>query len=105
MSVNGKFKDFTTSDLIEEADKFRVGTAEAVIEQVRAAIARWPEFAALAGLPDAKTRRIAGEHLRLALLEPRRRLLLRRRVAFSEWGREARWQARGGAWALHRGFR
>ena len=37
-----------------EADRFGVGTAKRVIEAVRAAVLRWPEFALQADLPEAQ---------------------------------------------------
>lgn len=52
MSVNKKFKDFEIQDLLAEADRFKIGTAKAVIEKVRQAILKWPEFAESAGLPE-----------------------------------------------------
>src|SRR6185503_1162096 len=45
MSVNGKFKDFTTGDLLEVADRFGIGTAPRVLEHVREAIRSWRKFA------------------------------------------------------------
>jgi serine/threonine-protein kinase HipA len=65
MSVNGKFKDFTVDDLLAEANRFAVGTASDVIEQVRAAINNWPRFAHDAALPDDERVRIQGNHLLL----------------------------------------
>jgi serine/threonine-protein kinase HipA len=52
MSVNGKFKGFEVGDLLAEADRFKVGTANNVIEQVREAIRQWPQFAESADLPE-----------------------------------------------------
>ncbi len=52
MSVNGKFKDFDVTDMLAEAERFGVGTAKRVIEAVRAAILRWPEFAQKAEIPE-----------------------------------------------------
>ena len=54
MSVNGKFKDLTMTDLLAEAERFGVGTAKRVIEEVRVAILSWPEFAQQAGVPEAQ---------------------------------------------------
>lgn len=54
MSVNGKFKGFDVADLLAEADRFGVGTAKRIIEEVRAAVLRWPEFAQQADLPEAQ---------------------------------------------------
>jgi serine/threonine-protein kinase HipA len=50
MSVNGKFKDFTEEDLLAVADRFAIGTAATVIDQVRSAIAAWRSYADKAGL-------------------------------------------------------
>ncbi|QDQ27309.1 type II toxin-antitoxin system HipA family toxin [Chitinimonas arctica] len=52
MSVNGKFKGIAVEDLLVEADRFKIGTARNVIEQVRTAIEKWPQFAAAAYLPE-----------------------------------------------------
>ena len=54
MSVNGKFKGFDVADLLAEAGRFGVGTAKRVIEEVRAAVLRWPEFAQQVDLPEAQ---------------------------------------------------
>jgi serine/threonine-protein kinase HipA len=67
MSINGKFKDFSEQDLLAEAERFGVGTAPAVIDQVRAAILRWRVFAERAGLAEAQAQRIGDE------LQPMRR--------------------------------
>lgn len=63
MSINGKFKDFSEQDLLAEAERFAIGTAPAVIDQVRAAILRWSVFAERAGLAKAQAQRIAAELL------------------------------------------
>ena len=54
LSVNGKFKGFAQADLLAEAERFGVGTARRVIEQVRTAILKWPDFAQQAELPEAQ---------------------------------------------------
>ena len=54
MSVNGKFRGIGVEDLLAEADRFKLGTANDVIEQVRSALPQWPQFAAHARLPEAK---------------------------------------------------
>lgn len=64
LSVNGKFKDFTTGDLLEVADRFGVGSAPRVLVRVRDAIRSWPKFAKEAGIPAKRTQEIA------ALLRP-----------------------------------
>lgn len=58
MSVNGKFKDFSLADLQAEARVHKVGTSSAVIKEVRDAVARWPEFARIAGVSPKETQRI-----------------------------------------------
>jgi serine/threonine-protein kinase HipA len=65
MSVNGKFKDFQREDLLRDADRFGVGDAPAIFDKVRAAIERWPEFAAEAGLSAEQRDFIGAQHLLL----------------------------------------
>jgi serine/threonine-protein kinase HipA len=64
MAVNGKFKDFTYEDLLEVADRFGIGTARRVIDQVRRAIGLWAGYAQAAGLSNPQTRHIG------SLLQP-----------------------------------
>lgn len=52
MSVNGKFRGFTVDDLHAEAERFGIGTAKRVLDEVRAAILSWPRFAQLANVPE-----------------------------------------------------
>jgi serine/threonine-protein kinase HipA len=65
MSVNGKFKGFAVTDLLAEAERFGVGTARRVIDEVRAAILSWPRFAQQAELPEAQMAEIQALHLPL----------------------------------------
>lgn len=58
MSVNGKFKNFAEVDLLAEAERFAIGSAPKVIREVRQAIERWSEFAALAGVPAQQAQEI-----------------------------------------------
>lgn len=62
MSVNGKFDGITEIDLLAVADAFGIGTAPAVLDQVRHAVRTWPTYAAKAKLPAAEIRRIAADH-------------------------------------------
>jgi serine/threonine-protein kinase HipA len=66
MSVNGKFKHITEEDLLVVAARFGVGSAPAVLKQVRAAIGDWRHFAATAGLPDRILAEIGRQHQLLA---------------------------------------
>lgn len=65
MSVNGKFKDITRSDLLVVADRFGIGTATKLLKQVRDAVAAWPDFAAEAKLNKSELSRIQKDHLLL----------------------------------------
>lgn len=65
MSVNGKFKDFEVADLLQEADRWAIGTAGGVIDQVRTAIQNWPQFAHEAGLPGDEMVKLQKQHLLL----------------------------------------
>ncbi len=63
MSIHGKYKDFSTDDLQELADRFGIGEASSVIERVRGAIKAWPSFAQKAGVTKKETERIRRLHL------------------------------------------
>jgi serine/threonine-protein kinase HipA len=63
LGVNGKYKDITEADLLEVADRFAIGTAPAVLRDVRSAFARWPEFADAAGLTERQMQAIADLHV------------------------------------------
>lgn len=54
MSVNSKFKGIEVTDMLAEADRFGVGSAKRVIEEVRAAVLRWPAFAQQADIPQGQ---------------------------------------------------
>jgi serine/threonine-protein kinase HipA len=64
MSLQGKRDDFTLADFeaCGKAVSLRRGRARALVEEVRAAVTRWPEFAEAAGVPEASTKRVAGAH-------------------------------------------
>jgi serine/threonine-protein kinase HipA len=63
MSVNGKFANLNREDLLAEAERFGVGDAVKVLEQVKAAMKRWPEFAVEAGVSDEERDAIGRQHL------------------------------------------
>jgi serine/threonine-protein kinase HipA len=62
MAVNGRFRDITAADLLAEADRFGLGEGKAILAEVRAALARWREFAHEAGVAAAEVERIAALH-------------------------------------------
>jgi len=59
MSVNGRFSDAGRDDLLAVADRFQVPRARQAIADVEAAVARWPEFAASAGVDETTAANIA----------------------------------------------
>ena len=64
MAVNGKFTGIGRADLLAVADRFAIGTAAKVLQQVSDAVAAWPEFARRGGVSDRETTRIRGhQHL------------------------------------------
>ena len=66
MRVNGKTDGFTRADLLAVAQPFALKSARHILAEVRAAVARWPAFAAQAGVPRAEAHALAKTH-RLAL--------------------------------------
>ena len=65
MSVNGKYKDFTVDDMLAVADRFGIGEATRVIDEIRKAIKAWPFFAKKAGVHPKEIKRIGNLHLLL----------------------------------------
>lgn len=63
MSINGRFKDFTRADLLALADRFGIGSAAGVIDQVVSSIALWSTYADEAAVPKDVADKIAGFHL------------------------------------------
>jgi serine/threonine-protein kinase HipA len=69
MSINGKRDGFTMADLDEAASVagLKRGAAHRITDEVTTTIARWPEFAAAAGVPEETTAAIhAALRLRLS---------------------------------------
>ncbi|MGI9329282.1 MAG: type II toxin-antitoxin system HipA family toxin [Gammaproteobacteria bacterium] len=60
MSVNGKRDNFSLADLnaCAKAGTLKRGRAETILEEVQAQVARWPEYAAAAGVSAATAARI-----------------------------------------------
>lgn len=52
MSVNGQFAQITRDDLLRVADRFAIGPAPKIIDQVKEVLTNWPEFARQAGLGE-----------------------------------------------------
>jgi serine/threonine-protein kinase HipA len=64
MSVNGKFRDVTRSDLLLLADRFDVPEARRLVDEVKEGVAGWQQCAGLAGLPPEEAARV-GKDLQL----------------------------------------
>jgi serine/threonine-protein kinase HipA len=64
MTLNGKRDGFAIADLVACAKTalMKRGRAEAILDEVRAAVTRWPEFAAAAKVADASIRQIQASH-------------------------------------------
>ena len=60
MAVNGKFTGISRADLLAVAERFGIGTASKVLQQIGEAVAVWPDFAAQAGVSSDETTRIRG---------------------------------------------
>ena len=61
MGVNGKFANITRADMLEVAERFGLGNAPRLLEQVREAIHSWSGFASQAGVSPTQTRQIASQ--------------------------------------------
>ncbi|MFA5886117.1 MAG: type II toxin-antitoxin system HipA family toxin [Acidimicrobiia bacterium] len=59
MSINGQFEHITLDDLDTVGDRFAVPGYRGIAREVPVVVARWPEFAAEAGVDQAHTDRIA----------------------------------------------
>ena len=59
MLVGGKKWDIGADDLLVLAKAYDIRHARERLQQIREALARWPEFAAAAGVGEAETLRIA----------------------------------------------
>jgi serine/threonine-protein kinase HipA len=58
MSVNGVFSGISRADLLTMADRCGVPGAKSILERVASAVAGWPRFASLAGLPAEESDRV-----------------------------------------------
>lgn len=64
MTLNGKRDDFTLADFraCTKATILKRGRDKAILDEVREAVRRWPEFAEEAGVPAAQRKQIARAH-------------------------------------------
>ena len=66
MSLNGKRDGFTRADLRAVAREMNVRGADELVDEVLAKVARWPEFADVAGMTPERTAAIEKAHRRLS---------------------------------------
>ena len=59
MQVGGKKWEIGAEDLLQLAKTYDIRRARERLQRIREAVARWPEFAASAGVGEAETQRIA----------------------------------------------
>jgi len=62
LSVNGKRDEFSRQDLLKVAKEMSIKSAGVIVEQVRDAVSRWPEFADKAGVSKERMVRIKQTH-------------------------------------------
>ncbi|MBI3560350.1 MAG: type II toxin-antitoxin system HipA family toxin [Gammaproteobacteria bacterium] len=62
LSLNGKRDGFTRADLLSIAESVRIPKAGAVIDEVAAAVERWPEFGKQAGVSAKKINTLGTAH-------------------------------------------
>jgi serine/threonine-protein kinase HipA len=61
MSVNGKFENITSQDMLKDAERFSVSRPKDLLGEVRAALENWPAFATQAGLNIDASNRVAAD--------------------------------------------
>jgi serine/threonine-protein kinase HipA len=62
MGVNGKFAEISRGDLLAVADRFGIGTAPHVLNDVREAVSSWSDFSAKAKVSKREMARIKEHH-------------------------------------------
>jgi serine/threonine-protein kinase HipA len=62
MTINGKRDHFTIADLIAVGESISLAKPAQIIDAVRDAVSRWPEFARAAGVDPARIREIGRYH-------------------------------------------
>lgn len=65
MAINGKFAGISRADMLTVADRFGIGTAPGVLQQVEDAVSSWPDFAAQAALGLREMERVWSHHILL----------------------------------------
>jgi serine/threonine-protein kinase HipA len=66
MAINGKFKGITRNDLLAVANRFGIGSAHKVLQEIARTIERWPELADAAGVDSDEVEKISSHHQVLA---------------------------------------
>ena len=62
MTINGKSDGFEKQDFIEVAKQFRIKKPMDILEDIGAAVSRWPDFAREVGVNKNRITEIASTH-------------------------------------------
>jgi len=62
LAINGKHDGITRKDLLLEAERFSVGRAEKILEEVRGAVEQWGQWCHQAGVPQGKAEMVRADH-------------------------------------------
>ncbi len=62
LAVNGKHDGITRADLLQDAERFSVGGARILLDQVHSAVEGWSQFCEEAGVPGKRAEEIGREH-------------------------------------------
>jgi serine/threonine-protein kinase HipA len=60
MSVNSRFDNIQRADVMEVADRFGIGSAKVLVEQVLDAVAQWPALAKSNGIAQDVIKHVQG---------------------------------------------
>jgi len=65
LSVNGRHDGIGRADLLVEGERYSIGRARAILDEVRSAVDRWGEFRDVAGIPLETSGRMEKQFVRL----------------------------------------
>jgi serine/threonine-protein kinase HipA len=61
-AVNGKYDEISRQDLLHEAERFSIGGAKVILDEVRSAVQGWSRFCEESGVPRQAAEEIRKEH-------------------------------------------
>ncbi len=68
MTINGKQKELTIADFLDVAENMEINKAGEIIVEIVDVVARWPEFAGMAGVKTEVSEYVGGLHLNVKKL-------------------------------------